>query len=126
MAGVFTFKPLQANLIYNQDTYSDMDPYCKIRIGSKTVASTVAVSEGVHPHWEDTLKIERKNDESFCYVKVRDKDLTYDDDIGEAKICLEPVEAKGHLIQWYTLYDKNRLAGEILIDIAYRPIPPDE
>jgi len=125
MPGTFIFKPLQANLLYNQDVLKNMDPYCKIKIGRHGVKSSIASNEGIHPHWEDTLVLERKNDESFFYIKLKDKDtLTPDDDIGQAKICLEPIEAKGRLIQWYSLYNNDRLAGEILLDISYDPNTP--
>ena len=52
--------------------------------------------------------------------------VSSDDAVGQVKICLEPVEAKGSLLQWYSAYDHNRLAGEILVEIKYVPAPPVE
>ena len=125
MPGTFVIKPLAANVLYDKDLLLGMDAYCKFTIGMHSVQSSIAASEGLHPHWEDVLKLERKHDESYCYLSVKDKDvLTPDDPVGTCKIFLEPIEAKGRLIQWYSLYDGGRLAGEILVDMMYQPDLP--
>lgn len=122
MPGSFVFKPLQANLIYDKDKIGSMDPYCVLTLGHHTAKTEVAQSEGVHPHWEDVISMERKHDESYVYVKLVDKDFgSQDDFIAEAKICLEAVEVKKRILQWYSVFDNGRLAGELLMDIEYVP-----
>ena len=127
MSEAFIIRPLQANLIYDKDDVGSMDPYCVVTIGNHKGKTSIAKSEGLHPHWDEAIKLERKHEESFCYIKIMDHDtVSSDDPVGQVKICLEPVETKGTLLQWYSAYDHNRLAGEILVEIKYVPAPPVE
>jgi len=120
--GTFVFKPLEGKFNKDKDPIGKMDPYVKIKIGWHSGKSSVARSEGTHPTWNDVIPIEKKHHEEFAKLKIKDKDrLTLNDKIGEAKIPLAEVAAKGHVQQWFPVYKKDQITGEILLDITFQP-----
>lgn len=122
MPGTFIFRPLQANLIHDRENVGQMDPFCKIKLGHHSAKTSVAKSEGKHPHWEDVLKLKQKHGETTCRLTMKDYDrLSRNDFIGDVTINLKPVELKGQVREWYLLYDHDRLAGEVFIEISYVP-----
>jgi len=120
--GTFVFKPLEGKFLKDKDPIGRMDPYVKIKIGWHSGKSSVARSEGTHPTWNDVIPLEKKHHEEFAKLKIKDKDrLTLNDKIGVAKIPLAEIAAKGHVQQWFPVYKKDEITGEILLDITFQP-----
>jgi len=120
--GTFIFRPLQGKFIKDKDIVGKMDCYCKFKIGFHSGKSAVAKSEGTIPTWTDVISLNRKHNEQFAKLKIKDKDrLSLNDKVGEVKIPLNEIAAKGRVQQWFNVYKKDQLAGEILLDVEYQP-----
>jgi len=119
--GTFVFKPIEARLNHDHDLIGKMDPYCKIKIGWRKGKSHVAKKEGKYPVWAgDMISLKRKHGEQFAKLKVKDRDrLRPDDRVGECKIPLDEVVARGKVSQAYPLTKRGKPAGEILLEIEY-------
>jgi len=121
--GTFVFRPLEGRFTKDKDIVGRMDPYVKIKIGWHSGKSSVAKSEGVNPIWGDVIPIEKKHHEEFAKLKVKDKDrLTLNDKIGETKIPLADIAARGRVNQWFPVFKKEVQTGEILLDISFEPL----
>jgi len=123
MPGTLIVKPIQAKLKHDRDfLFNKQDPYCIFVLGKQSVKSSVCQEGGKTPKWKDTLTLS-SNNEPVLYVKLMDKDtFKQDDDIGVCQIDLKPILSfsKGGP-QWYRVFYKQQLEGEILIDITYNP-----
>jgi len=119
--GTFTFRPIEGKFLKDKDIIGKMDPYCKIKIGRHSGKSSVAKKEGTNPIWDDVITIEKKHNEQFAKLKVKDKDrFTLNDRIGEAKIPLADVLV-GNYRQWIPISKKSEVTGEILMEITFLP-----
>jgi Ca2+-dependent lipid-binding protein len=116
-----TFRPLEAKFVQDKDLIGKMDPYCKFKIGWHSGKSSVAKSQGTHPVWGgEAITIKRKHNEEFVKIKVKDSDtLTLDDRLGDVKLRLDDIAAKGKMTQWFPLEKRGKMTGEILLDIEY-------
>ena len=80
------------------------------------------VNHNMHVRWIDIVHLSRNHDETHAKLKVKDLGRLGDASlIGEAKIDLEVVVANKRVTQWYSLYHKDKLTGEILLDIEFCP-----
>ncbi len=121
MPGTLTFKPLQANLKHDQDFIGKMNPYCKVKIGGQKFRGSVCKKGGKHPSWDDTIVV-RRNDESACEIKLRDKNIfTPDSLIGACKVDLDAVAAFGRVTKWLDVIRKDKVEGQLLVEITYNP-----
>lgn len=120
--GTVIFRPLEAKFVINKDPSVRVDPYCKFKIGWHSGRSSVAKAEGVNPSWEsDAIELDRMHNEMYAQLKVKDrkrKSLT--DNLGKARISLDDIITRGKVTQWYSLYHKDTVSGEILIDAEFR------
>lgn len=99
-----------------------MDPYCKIKLGHHRGKTAVAKSEGTNPVWNDVITLQKKHKEEFAKMKVKDNDkLRINDKIGEAKIPLGEIIAKGTVNQWYPVFKKDKQTGEVLMENSFVP-----
>lgn len=120
--GTFTFRPIQGKFLHDKDLIGKMDPYCKIKIGWHSGKSSVAKHQGTHPTWSDAIVLNRKHGEQFARLKVKDRDrLRVDDRLGQVKINLDDIVARGKVAQWFTLHKGDKVTGEILVEIEYHP-----
>ena len=112
------FRPLEAKFNEDNNWVIKMNPYCKFKVGWHSGKSDVSHHGGKNPTWSDAIELERKHGEQFAKLKLKDKDrLSRDDRLGEVKIPLEEVVAKGSVQQWFNIYKKDKIIGEILVDI---------
>lgn len=67
---------------------------------------------GKTPKWKDVFKFHRLN-EYVLHLKVMDKDLTYDDFVGEAKFNLSDLfHAKDRVYDgWLDLINNEKIVG---------------
>jgi len=120
--GTVVFRPLEAKFNEDNNWVMKMNPYCKIKVGHHTGKSSVSHHGGKNPQWTDAISLDRKHGEQFAKLKMKDKDrISRDDRIGEAKIPLDVALAKGTSDQWFNLYHKDKVVGEIHIAIDFHP-----
>ena len=115
MPGTFVFKPIEANL--QSDKH---DPYCKFIMGDNKVKSQVSKEGGSRPHWNDALVLTRDN-EDFCEIQIKNKDGMFGKDIGAIKVLLTEVEKEGKVSKWYDIMSKDKVTGQLLLEVDYNP-----
>lgn len=115
MSQIIVIRPVEAN--FNDGMYSNMNPYCKFRLGKHTAKSSVAKGQGMHPYWNDALTLNRKHDELFLKLAIKSKDHLYRHKLGKAKIVIDEVLKRGGGPQWFIVYHKRRVIGQALIQI---------
>ena len=122
MPGTIVFKPLEAKFNIAEDPKAKLEPYCKFKLGWHTAKTNHTVNHDMHVKWVDIIHLQRNHDETYAKLKVKDLGRLGDASlIGEAKIDLEVVVANKRVTQWYNLYHKDKLTGEILLDIEFCP-----
>lgn len=121
MSGTLIFKPMEAKLTHDTDTFSKMDPYCLILLAEQKVSSKVCNGGGKHPKWHDeNLVVERKG-EPVAFIEIKDKDtFSSDDIIGVVKIDLTTL-TPGVSAKWWPVYWAKKQAGELLCEIIWTP-----
>jgi len=120
--GTIVFRPIEGKFAKDKDIVGKMDIYCKFKIGWHSGKSSISKNEGAYPTWGDVISVDRKHNEEFAKLKVKDKDrMSLNDKIGEAKIPLNEIAAKGRVQQWFSVYKKDQLTGEILLDVEFQP-----
>lgn len=122
--GTIIFRPLEAKLVQPADAPQKIEPYVKIRLGWHSGKSSLATHTGENPTWTDNIVLERAHAEHFAKLKVKDKNRTIlNDRVGQVKIPLEEVVAKGRVTQWYKLEKGDQVTGEILVDVEHHIKP---
>ena len=77
--------PINAALTRNTELfYTNMDPYCIIKVHDVIKKTKVAHNQGKHPKWDDTFKFKLNSIHTEVKIDVYDKDtFTKDDLIGK-------------------------------------------
>ena len=120
--GVFIFKPLEANIPIDYEVVSKMDPYCQFRIGWHSDWTLGSKTKGNHPTWAERVSLERKHNEEFAKFKLRNNNRTViTETLGKTKIPLDEIINKGMVTQWYNIYRKKQVSGQIRINIEFVP-----
>ncbi len=132
MPGTIVFKPVEF-LINDEgdhvgkEAIEKMDPYCKFKIGWHSKKTHITKPKGNQAHWNDSVTFDRKNDESYAHVEIKDQGrLGSHATIGEAKIDLEVAVANGRVSQWYYVKKNEKIVGEIFIDIECSEMSPKQ
>ena len=120
MSGTIDIKPLEAKLSHDTETFGKMDPFCQIVIGDSKVKGQVCHSGGKFPRWNDTISVNRNSEPSF-YIEVIDKDTIKSDIIGVGLVDIHALSPEHPTTKWYPLYYKKKPAGEVLLEITYKP-----
>lgn len=127
MPPIILLKPIQATLTHNTEYIGKMSPYCTFVIGRQKIKGKPCKKGGMNPTWSDVIAIPF-DDHPTCLVQVKHKDMIRDSKIGSFEIDLHAIEAEGNSRKWYTLFYKDRPAGQILIETIYHmnlPTPMD-
>mmetsp|Transcript_3493 Transcript_3493/g.3242 ORF Transcript_3493/g.3242 Transcript_3493/m.3242 type:complete len:237 (+) Transcript_3493:19-729(+) len=123
-SGALIIRPICAKLTHDTETFGRMDPYCVITIGRQRHRTVVAKSAGKFPNWEDQLSYMKTNEDTIK-IEVWDKDTASADDlIGETTLAISTVISKPNYEEWVPLTYKGRKAGEIRLNIMFRPSGP--
>ncbi|CAG9333549.1 unnamed protein product [Blepharisma stoltei] len=123
-SGTLIIRPICAKLTHDTETFGRMDPYCVITVGRQKHRTVVAKSAGKFPNWEDQLSYMKTNEDTMK-IEVWDKDTASSDDlIGETTLALNTVISKSNYEEWVPLTYKGRKAGEIRLNIVFRPSGP--
>ena len=124
MPGTIIFRPIQANFNSDHSLSGKLCPYCEFKLGWRSIRSSVANDEDCSAEWKEEIVLKKHNKEHFAQLKIKDKEkdkFWSNGTLGEAKINLEPVVCRGKVLGWYNFYRKNKLAGEVLLEVEYVP-----
>jgi len=115
MPGTVTFKPLAASLNLGKKA----DPYCTFTMGDQRAQGKPSGMGGKNPHWDDSVTL-NVVDQPKCVVELKDQNnKSAKGFIGNFEIDLHEVESNGKLRKWFTVFNQNKTAGEILVEASY-------
>ena len=120
MPGTFVFKPIEANLKDENQLFTKLDPYCKFILGDNKVKSQISKQGGAHPHWNDALVLTRDK-EDCCEIQIKNKGGMLGKDVGAIKVSLAEVEKEGKVSKWYDIMSKDKVTGQLLLEVDYNP-----
>lgn len=126
LGGTVNFRPLE--VVLTSKRYSDnIQAYCKISIGFHKLRTLTTRLEDKGT-FSDEIVLERKHDEEFAKLKVRDKGKkVFHTRLGDARIDLDVVATLGQMKRWYALKRGEKVTGKILMEIIYNPyVQPTE
>jgi hypothetical protein len=125
-------KIFQAKLKKDLDTFSKMDPYCKIKIlgpsaknpeWKSAIKTSVKNGAGMTPVWDESFNLRNLGSYDTIRVEVWDEDPVSDDFGWSVELPFKIIQSNYPLVggaQWYALKDdKNRPDGstiELLIE----------
>lgn len=118
-SGTLYVRPKQAKLKHDTDTFTKMDPYCRVTLGNASSETKVHDGGGKYPVWKDTLTFKRVG-EDYINIEVWDKDVTSDDQVGDCTLPLQEICDAGKVAKWYTLAYNGKNAGEIMIEFEFK------
>jgi len=121
-AGTMTFRPLEAKLNKDKDVFdkTNIDAYCKVKLGWHRGKTSVVRFTGTNPRWSESVVMKYKG-QAHAEVKIKDKSKLKLRKLGKAKISLDQAVLKGSLDQWFPLYRKGEVVGEVHIEIEFHP-----
>jgi len=119
--GKLRLELIEARLTRDTETFSKMDPYCKIRYREQMVKSKTMDNGGKTPKWNQIFDFDIKYVGDDFFVECLDEDLTKSDLIGEAKIKCSAFIANGGIDEWYELQYKGKRAGLLHIKTKWIP-----
>lgn len=120
-SGNVVIKPLSGQLTHDTDSWSKMDPYVKIMIGTQTEKSKTCSGGGKFPSWTDSMSF-RRSAEDIINVEVWDKDTFKDDLVGQGALAFSTVFKDNNKFNgWVDLTYKGKAAGKILLDVQFIP-----
>jgi len=120
MSGNLTFRPINAKLTHDTDTFSRMDPFVKAILGNQIQKSSVAKDAGKHPAWGDQLSF-RRSTEDLLTIEVWDRDVGKDDLVGSTTVAFSTIQQKQKYSDWLQLSYKGKSAGQILCEFQWIP-----
>jgi len=122
MPGTIIFKPIEAKFNDNPANIDKVDPFCKFKIGFHSGSSIAARPIEGNVKWSDYVTVPRKHDETYATFKVKDSGiLGLGKTLGEGKVDLELVLANKKIVQWFDIYDKDEVSGQVLLEVEYWP-----
>jgi len=120
MTGTLTFKPIEAKFNNNKDFSSGIYPTCKIRVGWHAREVVILKFTGKSLFWSDQIVLKRKHEEMTATIKVKSlSGLVFSKKLGKAQIDLGGAVSRGRSSQWYNLYKRGRIVGEILLETVF-------
>ena len=121
MFGSVIFRPKQAQLSTDRESFGKQDPYVKIKTNSGEFKTHTCNEGGRTPFWNDSFNFNLSGDTTI-HVSIWDKDtFSADDFIAETTINLMGTLMQGTNEKWYPITRKGVSAGQILIEINYIP-----
>ena len=122
MPGTLIVKPQYARLTHDTETFSRMDPYCSVKIGSQTQNTSVCENGGKNPNWAGASLSFRITSEDIVNIEVWDKDLMSKNDmIGQGSVSLSAVTSGSNTTQTCQLLYKGKGAGEVYVQCEWYP-----
>ena len=121
MPGTLIVKPQYARLTHDTDTFSRMDPYCTVKIGSQSQSTKVCEKGGKNPNWGTASFSFRITSEDIVNIEVWDKDLISKNDlIGEGSLAIPTIISGGPNCSLNCpLFYKGKAAGEVYLQFEW-------
>ena len=115
---VLTLKVCQAKMLKNQEIFGKMDPFCIIKLGNQKYQTTVQISAGKFPIWNETFHFTDISYTDKVNIEMYDKeDFGKDEFIGQLDISLQDVMLGKSIKKWFEVTDKkNKRVGEIELE----------
>lgn len=124
MASTLLVRLVSAQLTHDTETFGNMDPYCKVYLGSQMKSTKVLNSAGKSPVWNQILAFSRMN-EDLLRIEVWDQDtLKSDDLVGEVEYPLSRIQMGEKVAEELTLTYTGKSAGTIRVDLTIGPPGP--
>ena len=123
--GHIVFRPIEARITQKANPNGTIDPYCKFKIGRHSAKSSVNNHKRNYPTWRESIALERRHNEHFAKVSLKDNDRVLPRQIGSVKVPLDGIIlANGSVDTWYNLTKKDVIVGEIRLIIEFTPDIP--
>lgn len=103
-----------------RDRCGTSDPYVKFKFEGKTIFKSKVVQKNLNPTWNESFAVPVKDLTQKICIKVYDSDLTTDDFMGSATVCLSDLEIDKVNELSLPLSDENTLEedmGYLLVDM---------
>ena len=81
-SGKLTVKIVEAELKRDTETFSKMDPFCKMFYGGKTYKTAVKQNAGKKPKWGQAFELEVEDPGDEIKFEVHDQDMMSTDLVG--------------------------------------------
>ena len=122
MTGRITLRPISANLTRDTEAlWGKMDPFCEIRLGTgknqKIFTTKVHDNGGKTPKWSDVFTSEYRG-QMNGRVKVMDKDMTGNDNVGSGNFSLKGLMNRGEQKVQVPIQYKNKPAGTVYLMVT--------
>lgn len=112
-----TFRPIEAQLTHDTDTFGKMDPYLRVIVGGQTFQTDVCKGGSKNPKWDDSFDFPMSGNGSI-QVSVWDKDAgSADDLIGDATLNLYQLGSVPNQIEWFDIFHNGSIAGKVAVQI---------
>ncbi|XP_071730729.1 16 kDa phloem protein 2-like [Rutidosis leptorrhynchoides] len=114
---------VSAKGLHDTDFFNKMDPYATITCRTQEQKSNVASGQGSSPEWNETFEFSVTGEVPELVIKIKDSDVgTEDDDVGEAKIPLEPLFlARSIPPTAYNVVINDEFCGEVKVGLEFIP-----
>ncbi|XP_044000185.1 multiple C2 and transmembrane domain-containing protein 2-like isoform X1 [Gambusia affinis] len=96
-----------------RDRCGTSDPYVKFKYDGKSIFKSKVIQKNLNPVWNEFFVVPVKDLHQKIYVKVYDSDLTTDDFMGSASVCLSDLELDKPNELSLTLKDPNTLEEDM-------------
>lgn len=99
--------------------FDDLEPYVILELDSGEKKESKA-KKGMHPFWDEAITLDIKGTEKKLTLRVSDKDVGFDDDIGQVVLPIAEVrDWKGVVDHELKIFDKEEYKGLISIQSHY-------
>uniref|UniRef100_A0A1D1XZC8 Synaptotagmin-9 n=1 Tax=Anthurium amnicola TaxID=1678845 RepID=A0A1D1XZC8_9ARAE len=117
MKGPLKVTVVEAKGLKDEDVIGKSDPYIELWLDKNYKQKTTTKSNTVNPKYNETFTF-HADGHKHLHIKVMDKDLVSDDEIGEGKVSLSDIKG-GYLETWVKLPAMLGLRshGEVLLII---------
>jgi len=118
----FIFKPVEVK--FGEHLGPIFGPLFKFKLGWHHGKCYLGDQQNAVPSLVSSSYLERKHDEKFAKLKVKDKAQSrLRQTIGEVKIPLDDIVRDGSTRKWYKLEKKGAVVAEVLLEIEYNKKP---
>lgn len=114
MPGTIVFKPLEVNL--SKDPSSNSEPYCTFTLGDQRAERKISENSG-KDLGKDSVAFKVKY-QPICLVEIKSQEKS-NDYIGNFEIDLHEIETNGKLKKWFTIFNEDKSAGELLMEATF-------
>lgn len=126
LVGSFALQVVEAKLTRDTESFSKMDPYCKVYMaeGEQAFKTETKDGAGKAPVWNETFTFEVTNLTDDLLVEVHEADPVNDDLIGDVKIDLSQLCVDEVVDRWFAIIFEEKSAGQVHLISTWTPSQP--